>query len=209
MPLLQSTILLTTTLMLLSPSTALAQDIIGTTVLGGKRVDLLSDGTWKFATSDLSNCVAIHKFVEFCGSIFNWHPISSENVNYTAIFRYDDSNYAGLIIEDIGRADGYNYEFFRRFVIEQAAEVSDVPFEQIPVHSFSDTIIDEKEAETISYGAKIDGVGFVYSNTVFIDEHLTIQAMAWSVGTEFSDLHQEVHKKFIDALKITIEEPVH
>lgn len=189
-------------------SPAPAQDIVGTAVLGGKKVELLSDNTWRFMqTTGPSTCVAMHSAIEFCGSILNWRPAKATG-DFTRVFTYDHRTSAGYIVEDVGTNDGVNPEFMRSLILEYAAEGSEITVEEVPVLGVFDTEIDGHPAETIVYGTRPNGVSFVFANTVFLHDRLTVQAIVWSMGKEYTPELESIHADFIEKTKLTLEDPI-
>ncbi|MCP3972325.1 MAG: hypothetical protein GY717_18775 [Rhodobacteraceae bacterium] len=191
-----------------SGSAATAQDVIGSAVVGGKKIEILSDQTWRYQSrTEISKCVPVHSDVSFCGSILNWRP-QAKSGYFSAIFSHSARIYGGLIIEDIGTNDGINHEYMRGTVLETAADAVGVAVEYIPVLDVFHQEVDGREAETIVYGARVDGVGFVYANTISIAENLTVQALVWGVGTEFTDKHRMWNEDFLENLRIETEAPI-
>jgi hypothetical protein len=189
----------------LAPATW-AQEVVGTSVLGGKKVHLYDNGTWAYAdAAPNGKCVSVHQTVDFCGSILNWRPTKSVG-DFNRIFTHSRRINAGLIIEEYGRNEGNNFEYMRGMALDAAAESSGVQIEEIPVLSIMDTDVDGLSGETIIYGAQIDGLRFVFANTFIVEDNLTIQAMVWAVGSEFSDDHQKWHADFIENLRVNIQE---
>lgn len=192
-------------LLALAPA-ASAQEVVGTSVLGGKKVHLFDDGTWKYAdVTQNGKCVPVRQNVDFCGSILNWRPVKSTG-DFDRVFKHNNRMYSGLIIDQYGRNDGNNMEYMRGMALDNAADASGVLTEEIPVLTLEDTDIDGIPAETIVYGAKIDGLRFVYANTFVVEDDLTIQALVWSVGSEFSDEHKKWHADFVANLRVNIQE---
>ena len=98
-------------------------NVVGTTVLGGKRVELLSDNTWRFSefSSSEQGCVPINTVLEFCGSILDWRPSGTQGTDFTRVFKRNARTYAGIIYEEIGEADGLDIEAMRNIAIENVA----------------------------------------------------------------------------------------
>ncbi|MFY0679959.1 MAG: hypothetical protein JXR13_05225 [Thalassovita sp.] len=195
-------------LTLVTAGQGLAQEVVGSTVLGGKKVHLLSDNTWKFAESETSSrCVSVHVNIEFCGSFSNWRP-TAKTGDFSVMFHHSGNIYAGLIIEEFGWDEGSSFEFMRSAALEHAAFVSQVPIEQIPVLDVYDVKIDGHHGETMVYGAVIDGLNVVYANTLLITQDLTVQSLVWNVGKEFDAEFQTWNADFLDNLKLAIDEDV-
>lgn len=187
-------------------NSAMAQEILGTSVLAGKKVHLYADGTWKYADiAQNGKCIPVHQNVDFCGNILNWKPQKGTR-DFDRIFTHSDRIHAGLIVEEIGANDGNSMEHMRNIALEGAAEASGVETKDIPVFTLSEAQVDGMNAETMIYGAKIDGMKFVYANTIIVESDLTIQAMVWAFASEFTDEHKKWHADFIDNIRVNIQE---
>ncbi|MDP5216171.1 hypothetical protein Q5Y75_02990 [Ruegeria sp. 2205SS24-7] len=188
------------------PSEAGAQEVVGTAVLGGKKVHLLGDGTWEYSKSDgPQKCVAIHKNIDFCGSVFDWKPVGAR-FDFSHLFQHTNRLHAGLIIEEIGFQDGNNIEFMRGNAIDTLADASGVLPEQIPVLLVEESEIGKFSGETIVYGARIDGLNIVYANNIFIEDNLTMQVVVWNIASEYTDEHREWNSDFLANLRLSFED---
>ncbi|CUH83193.1 hypothetical protein [Thalassovita mediterranea] len=189
-----------------TPAAASAQEVVGTSAVGGKRVHLYSDGTWEYAkeSGEVSRCVALHKSVDFCGSILNWRPVKARG-DFSNMFLHSDRIQSGLLIEELGTNDGFSVEYMRTVALEAAAEASGVDVSQIPVLGFYDVQIGETAAENMVYGASIDGLKIVYSNTIIVADTLTLQAIVWSIGDDYTEEHQKWNADFLENLRVRTE----
>jgi hypothetical protein len=183
-------------------------DVIGKTILGGKRVELLSDRTWRFASTAEtdSKCLPINTVLGFCGSILDWRPASTTGTEFTRIFQHDSRNYAGIVYENIGRADGMEREDYRALIISSAADAVGVPTSEVPVIDVFDQPVDEVPGETMIYGLRVKGLNVVYVNTAVLMDHHAVQFLTWSIGSELTDDHRALHDRFIAANRITVED---
>lgn len=196
---------LTAILMLLATQ-APAAEVVGTAVLGSKRVELLNDNTWRYAdVSDDSEagCVPINNRLGFCGSILNWRPIDTSGTEFLRQFRHNDRIYAGIIHEELGAADGMDAEFMRNVIIENAALGSGVNPAEIPIHGVEETEVDGQPAETIIFGANFSGLDVVFQNTLVNAENFNLQLVVWSIGAEVSDEAKKMKANFLSSVRIT------
>ena len=185
-----------------------ARDLVGTGFIEGKIVQLFSDGTWAYLVeSSDPDCKFVHELVEFCKTDMRWRPQSGVTFDFDKLYSHDERHYGGLIIEEIGTADGNSIEGMITTVLTFAADAAGVTIEQIPVHSVAETQLDGFDAKTVVYGARIDGINYVYANSIIVEELLTIQALTWSVGKEFSAKHQELTSDFLSGIRINYEAP--
>lgn len=194
-----------------SPQLALAQNadssgpsVIGTTVIGSKRVQLLSNNTWRFEETapGSEGCVPINSVLSFCGSILKWRPTATHGTEFLRLFQHDTRNYGGIIYEEIGMDDGLDLDNLRAIIIENAALFSSVPVEEIPVLNVVDTSVDDVPGETITYGVRVNGLSFVYQNTIVSGARTSIQFVTWGIGQELSDDMQSLHANFIESLQL-------
>lgn len=183
-------------------------DVIGKTILGGKRVELLSDRTWRFASTAEADikCQPINTALTFCGSILDWRPSSTNGTEFTRLFHHDSRNYAGIVYENVGKADGMEREAYRALIISGSAAAVGVQASDVPVIDVFDQPVDEVPGETMIYGLRVEGISAVYINTsVLMDQH-AIQFLTWSIGSELTDDHRALHDRFIAANRITVED---
>ena len=122
------------------------------------------------------------------------------------MYRHDDRHYGYFIIEDIGLNDGLSIETLRSSALEGIAEQAGVTAAQIPVLQVTAVTVDGIDAETMVYGGRVDGLTFVYANTMVLTRDTTLQALTHSVGTEFTDKHQDLHNRFLEDIRLNIEQ---
>lgn len=191
-------------------TTTVAQNIVGTAVIDGKRVELLSDHSWRYVDPEAlsSACTGLSPRVEFCGSKPDWRPIPTTGA-FVQTYVHGSNIFAGLIVEDIGRAQNLSFETLRTLSISSAAAQSGVSEKAIPVYDVFETEIDGNPGETIIYGAVLKGMKFVFSNSYVITDDLTVQAYVWAVGSEYSDEQRKWGEDFIDNIRLHVEKVAH
>ena len=189
-------------------TSALAQDVVGTSVLGGKRVELLSDNTWRFVEVPEADgrCVPINTKLSFCGTIFDWRPKRTAGTDFTRVFSHSDVIAAGIIHEEIGAADGMDLAFMRNRVIENAADVTGMRPEEIVISEVQDVMVGDYPGEMIAYEVTMDGLEIRYRNTIISTDNHTFQLVAWNVGKTRAENFSEVAQSFLDATRITLPE---
>jgi|GEM_PF-1606695 len=191
------------------PVAAQEASVVGTSVLGGKRVELLSDNTWRYAVlaqNDDAKCVPINTVLTFCGTIFDWRPLGTTGTDFTRQFRHDSRSYAGIIHEELGAADGMDMEFMRNAVIEIAAMATGTRPEDVAIHDVRNETVDGQPGETIVYGANIQGLDVMYQNTIVNAPHHNLQFVVWTIGADLTETNVALHKAFLDAQRITFPE---
>ena len=192
----------------LTPAFAEDAKVIGTAVLGGKRVELLNDNTWRFAEfgDEEAGCVPINSILSFCGTIFDWRPVDTAGTEFLRQFQHDSRTHAGILYEEVGAADGMDMDFMRNAVIENAAMGTGVRPEEIPIHAATVGEVDGQPSETITYGATFNGLDFVYQNTIVNSEHHNLQFVVWSVGDTVGDKAKAASDNFVQSMRILFPE---
>jgi hypothetical protein len=189
-------------LLLLIPLSAQAQSIVSRTVIDGRAVELLDDNTWRYASAKSKNCRSIELRVEFCGEHLGWSFVHSGNPELSAELRFDDRNGGIIIIDEIGTADGNSLDYMVGAAIFNAADGSGVTEDQITVFDSEDSVISGYPGHTIVYGANFSGLPFVYSNTITVFDHYSVQTITYTVGTQPDDASRNLHSGFVNAMKI-------
>ncbi len=185
-----------------------AQEVLGTAVIGGKRVELLSDNTWRYFDADRATeagCVAIDNRLSFCGSILNWRPLPTAGTEFIRQFRHSDRVYAGIIHEGLGANDGMDADFMRNAIIENVASFTGARPQDIPIHNVTETEVDGQPAESITYGAKFEGLDIIYQNTLVNGPDFNLQFVVWSIGSEVTDEAREMNDNFLRSVRINTE----
>ena len=182
-----------------------AQDVVGTSIVTGKRVELLSDHTWRFTEARKlpATCIPVNARIAFCGSPLEWWPSSTSGTDFLRVFRHDDRTYAGMIYEGIGEDDGLMAEVYRELIIRRTADVAGVGANEIPVLSSTATEVEGIAGETLVYGARLAGIAMVFMNTVIVQASYSAQFVTWSLGKEQTAEHVALHAAFLDAIDMT------
>ncbi len=183
-----------------------AQDVVGTAVIAGERVELLSDQTWRFvdpAAVD-SNCKPVNAVVSFCGAP-RWSATGLPTPDFSAAYRQTDRSYGGVIFEGLGTSSGMTQEFMRNALLQYAAQATGVSVDQIPVIESKTISVDDVPAERLSYSLNLGGLDVVYQNTVIVTENETIQLLVWTIGKTFGDAERSVADEFVSHVRLNIE----
>ena len=187
------------------PVCAAAQDVLGRSVIGGRTVVILSDGTWRFedaAETASDRCSQVADGLTFCGGDGDWTPFPPPSSVIDAAYAYDDRLYGQIISEGIGTADGATMVAVRATVLNNAAGASGVTVADIPVLSVEPCAIDGIDGERVVYSAAFDGLGFVFANCMILRERQIHQVMTYEVGTRRTDRHDDLHEAFLGRVRI-------
>ena len=80
---------------------AQASEILGTTLLEGRKVEILADGTWVYAEALPDDCQTVTSNLMLCAEKGRWTSLPAANADIAAQFRFDDSTYGLLILEEL------------------------------------------------------------------------------------------------------------
>ena len=180
---------------------ATAQESVGKAVVDGKVVVLYSDGTWQYESGE-AGCSPIAKGITVCPGNEGWMKASNASADAAATFRLDDRNYAMIIDEKLGVADGLNKEFMTKAVITNVAIGANIPESEVLTMNIEDGQLFGRDKRTITYGAPIDGLDVVYVNSVVFSENRTLQILTYSIGKVFTDEMGANHQSFISTIKV-------
>lgn len=184
--------------------TAIAQDVLGTSVIDGRNVEILDDGSWRFeVTPDATEeCDPLPQKVVFCGVPDGWMPTTPPSPQIAAQYRYDDRHYGQFVIEGIGTNEGMSLVFFLDAVIRNAAAVTGVPRENIIVLDQRDATVSGYPGQTIVYRARFDKLDVVFANTILVLEDRSIQSITFSVGRDETEKSRALHEEFISKTEV-------
>ncbi len=185
-----------------SAGSASAQEVVGSSLVEGKQVQLMSDFTWRYIGSRTDDCIAIEDDISFCGLTGGWKQTAvGPNLDAKAMFRKNDRSYGLFIVEALGSADGMTAETMRSLVISNAADAAGVQAKDVPVLSVSAATIDGRSGTTIAYSIKISELNFVFLNTIVTEPQRTTQVVTYGIGTQLtSDMTQD-HRQFLQATR--------
>ena len=184
---------------------ALAQDVVGTSTVEGRAVELLSNNTWRF--SDLSvvpeNCELIQTPVSFCDTNSRWSrlPFAPSPV-INAMYQLDDRTYGMLIVESLGFRDGLTYDNFRNAILSNFAGITGTSVENVPVFAEFDGSVSGQDVESFAYGGLVEGLNFVYLNTTHLTETSASQLVTYVIGPEIPTSHRAMHDEFLRQINL-------
>jgi len=182
---------------------ALAQEIVGTAIVDGAQVSLFSDGTWAFAETPDGECRTIAPSVAFCGAPSVWTVLSTTPPGIAAQYRHSPVQYAQMIIEGLGRAQGLNEKLVGRAALTNAASGMKVRVQDVPVLSDEAVTLDGVAGRTLVYAVNLSGTHLVFANSYFIRENQTLQLQTYVVGArEYDEAHKVFHAAFLDQMDL-------
>ncbi|MBL4628505.1 MAG: hypothetical protein JKY00_10800 [Roseicyclus sp.] len=184
----------------------LAQSAVGRSSIEGRTVTLLSDGTWRYDVPIASGAGAACTFmafeIYFCGDRSDWAVNPGNNPLAQSEFRLNDRSYGALIAESIGVQDGATNELYRRAIIENAARSVGVPSASIPIIEIYDVTLQDTLLETLVYHINIDGLDFVFANSVLLAETYSAQFTSYHIGSAFTSENRAAHASFLASFNI-------
>jgi hypothetical protein len=181
---------------------ATAQTLVGTAIVGGKKVELLSDNSWRYADTEQGACRSVHLQVLFCAPQGDWKKIKAPSSEITAAFSKDDRNYLMFIVEEIGSDLGVTQEVLRQTVIENAAFGAGIDPANVPILELNPAEVGGQAGETAVYAVTLGGLPVVIANTMVIRPDLTVQVVQYTIGKEYKDAQKRLVQQILDEVKI-------
>lgn len=181
---------------------AAAQQVVGTSLVDGRPVQLMSDFSWKYVSQTGTSCQSVQDQVSFCGQDAGWRRTSSGSGDAAAMYRLNDRTYGLFIVEGLGLEDGISAKMMRSAILENAAKLSGGEGKDVPVLGIEPAKVDGLPSETVIYVANSDGMSFVFLNTIAMDKKSTVQAVTYHVGNNVTDEMRALHKRFLDATRL-------
>lgn len=188
---------------LVLPDAALAQSAVGKAVVGGKTVTLFDDGTWKYAVVAPAltpgACDDVTPTVQFCAAALGWTDTPPASPEINAAYRIDSRHYAQYLIEDLGSDDGLTPEFMRQVVLDNAEMATGNTPEVVDVQPVT---LGSLTGDTVVYKVKLNGVDFVFANSVFVEPKRVMQIMTYAVSSDYSPQHAGFQVDFLANTKL-------
>ncbi len=187
---------------LLAPDVVFSQAVVGKSIVDGKPVELLSDNTWRYRDEQdpNSDCRVLEDRVSYCNPPPGWTTLPKDS-SFDLSLSLPNEFYAGVIVELLGRNRTVTMDFMRFAILENAAQ-DGMEAEDIPIVDIETVEVDGIRGETITYLVEFKGAQVVFSNTILLDQSLTIQAMTWSIGSDYTEEYREVTSAFLDTIEI-------
>jgi hypothetical protein len=83
---------------LILPSVALAQTVVGRAIVDGRPVTLYANKTWSYAGDTKPICAILSSKLSFCGDPDRWMPAAKPTPDVIAAYRHDSLHYGQIII---------------------------------------------------------------------------------------------------------------
>ncbi|WP_222869575.1 hypothetical protein ROLI_020570 [Roseobacter fucihabitans] len=184
-------------------SPTLAQTVVGRSVVDGQKVELLSDKTWRLTDPDsaVAACDSLPLGVSFCAGT-DWKPTTPPSNEIAAQYRFDDRNYAQMILEAVGTQDGMSTEFMRKAMINNAASVAGLREQDVAILDVRDVTLGDLPGEMVVYQLGLEGVDVVFLNTIVVLPQRTFQLMTFAVGKQKTPEMERLHVDFLSRVKI-------
>ncbi len=179
---------------------AKAQDVIGTSIVGGKKIEILSDNTWRFQDRLGESCFLVGATMEFCGQNANWRPLANKAPQITAAFERESKDFAFFIVEQIGRSSGMNLDAIGRAIVENVANGMGETAAEVPVFLSEDVSIYGKAARRVALQARLDGVFFVLINTAWLEDDRSGQIFTYSYGDQIRPSDIALHEQVVGSV---------
>jgi len=190
-------------LIIIVPCIVSAQSKVGTAVVNGSIVDLFSDNTWRFRDEEPRECEKIKLGVSFCDESAIWTRLDNEGPEISAMYNYDDRNYAMFIIEAMGSDDGVNLELMRKIAIENFADGAEISANNVTIFDTYDRKLLSRQATTVEYGGKISGMSLIFYNTIVVEDQRTIQLATYAIGQAPTEQARSLHESFLKNVRIS------
>lgn len=181
---------------------AMAQTLVGTAIVNGNKVELLSDNSWRYADTKQNSCRSVHLQVQFCAPKGIWKKITVPSAEISAAFSKGDRNYLMFIVEEIGSDLGVSQELLRQTIIENAAFGAGIDPANVLILDLLPAEVDGQTGETAIYALEMSGLPVVFANTMVIRPDLTIQVVQYTIGKEYKDAQRRLVQQILDEVKI-------
>jgi hypothetical protein len=187
----------------LASSPALAQQVVGTSIVEGRAIQIMSDNTWRYSTPAPANCETVQEGVVFCGKARGWVRTRGNSNDAGPVYRRNDRAYGLLLIEKVGADEGMSADTMRKAVLGNAAGAAGLQEKDVTAFGVERSrTVSGFAAETISYAVKMGGIPFVFTNTIIIDKHRTVQVATYGVGQALTEEMKADHKSFVEATQL-------
>jgi hypothetical protein len=184
----------------ISPSYLVAQNKVGTALVGGEKVELFADQTWKFAASASkgdANCSVVAAGLTFCGKTRGWDSINNSSAEISGQFMLDSRNFGLLIVENIGAVDGVTPKMMRSIVVENFAAGTGGPAGDVVIFSVDNSELDGRAAETVVYGGSLNGLDVVFRNSIVLEDRRVLQVATYAIEAQPTENSEKLHNEFV------------
>lgn len=186
-----------------SPVTAVAQDVIGSAVVNGKKIQILEDFTWQFEDRLAESCFLVTAGLDFCGKPAGWGRISNKPPQIAGAFEQGGRNYAFFVSEPVGRAEGITLDALAKGVVGNLANGMGVTPADVPIFDTKDGEFYGQRVRTIAMQAKLQGVVFVFINTFWVEENRSGQVFTYTFGDNLRESDGLLHSQVTGSLSFS------
>lgn len=130
--------------------------------------------------------------------------MDNELPEISAMYNYDDRNYAMFIIEAVGGDDGMSLEMMRKIAIENFADGAETSANNVTSFDTYDRKLLGRQATTVEYGGKISGMSLIFYNTIVVEEQRTIQLATYEIGRAPTKQARSLHESFLKNVRISV-----
>lgn len=184
-----------------APQTADAEQVVATTIVDGKKVELLDNNSWRFVASgnSQSNCSTVAGDVTFCGARNVWQPIQPPNAQIAAAFLRSEKHYGIVISEGIGTNSGISVDSMRQIAIQNAANGAGILAKDVAVADAFTSQANGVSYSTVAYSVTINGIPIFYLNSIYVGPDRALQMITYELDRSLTQYHRELHQEFLDA----------
>jgi hypothetical protein len=183
-------------LCVLSVTAASAQDIVGSSSIKGRPVELLSDNTWRYKSAIETDCRSLGYRMEFCGQTLGWVTTRDLSPEAAGSFMLNARYFAVVIAEPFGAEMGMSLETLGKATIINAATGANIAEQDIVVNSTEDVTVLDFPARRMSYTLKVTGLVMTFISTFWVEDDQSGQFITWTPGPP-DEIMMKTH---IDAL---------
>lgn len=183
-----------------SAGTAFAALAIGALGLFNKRnrfagfvvVTFIAMGFMFAGANAQTNCQFDDASVKLCDVPVDWQAVTPR-AHASAEFRRNDGFFAQLIIDAAGSNQGLALSTATDAVIQNMQDsVGGGNFELL-MRGTNDGI---RSSEIVVYRAQLEGIPFIYANTIYVGQNETIQMITWRISDELMNEDRAAHLDF-------------
>ena len=176
-----------------------AQTVLGTAPFEGRTVELLSDNTWRFQDPGAEGaCALVGAPISFCGSPARWQRVPiTPSPALDALYQIDDRNFAMIIAEGLGAADGVTQDTLRETVLLNAGAAAGLERTGVPLMTRFTSTLGGEDVTTIGYQVTLQGLQFTYLTTLYLGEQNSAQLTTYAISETFTESHNRLHEEFL------------
>lgn len=188
--------ILTFLLFLMVTANGNAQEKVGSSMVGGKLVDLYSDKTWDYRVNVDPGCIVIKYNIKFCDHDSKWTASPFKAWGISKQFQFDDKHYAQYIVEKIGLDDGFNITLIQKLSLQAVAQQSGISSEGLVIFEAQENEFGGHAASTVVYGVTVNNLTMTIMNTFVVTKDKSVQIMTYALAAQPDDQQRALHEDF-------------